>query len=228
MKVTITQPNGQTFTGCEHLKEWWPLFNKLGVMKGIIERQYDVSQGSYNGGVKASGGTHDGGGVWDMRQYDVETITLARNGGAAAYHRSPEEAGSIWWPDHTHAVLVGDPCNGPARYQVDAYKAGYDGLGYMGRSAKDSGPKTIKRDYIDGIAWMTAEIKRMDDDMAHIESISQSAANMIGKAIARELLDQTAKRPLIVHSALESVSDKALSKLARLTPPADGDRPDVG
>lgn len=154
--VTIKQPNGDTFRGCEHLAEWWPLFNRLAVKRGLVKQQVDVSQGSYNGTkVAASAGTHSGGGVWDSRQYSPGIIKLGREAGAAYWYRRYTPG---LWPAHGHGILIGCPCNGPARYQVDAYKAGYNGLGAGGRGGKDDGPRVTIRTYHQGIEWMREQL----------------------------------------------------------------------
>lgn len=100
-----------------------------------------ISQGSYNaGGVGASAGTHDGGGVVDGPAYDVaRKVRELRRVGFAAWHR-PAIPGL--WPDHWHAVLIGNRKLSPAaRAQVAAYLAGRNGLA-------DNGPDTGPRDYV--------------------------------------------------------------------------------
>lgn len=112
---------------------------------------YDLTltQGSYNaGGVEASAGTHDGGGVVDLAPWDhVDKVRELRRTGFAAWYR-PAIAGL--WPAHIHAVLIGNRNLSPAaRAQVGEYLAGYDGLAGDGR---DTGP----RDYLDHrFTWRT-------------------------------------------------------------------------
>ena len=151
-KVTIRQPNGATFTGCECLEAWWPVFTRLAVKQGLVKSQVDVAQGSYSTGVAASAGTHAGGGTVDLRQYTTPIVKLAREMGAAAWHRTVAQG---FDSAHCHLVLVGCPHNGPALYQVSAYLAGYNGLGYAGRKAKDDGPRGefVGRTYSQGITW---------------------------------------------------------------------------
>lgn len=91
-----------------------------------------VVQGSYNaGGVDASAGTHDGGGVVDLLPWDyVNKIRALRRIGFAAWYR-PEIPG-LWGP-HIHAVLIGNKKLAPvASRQVAAYLAGRDGLASNG------------------------------------------------------------------------------------------------
>lgn len=87
-----------------------------------------ITQGSYNtGGVAASAGTHDGGGVVDLMAWDAENkVKALRAVGFAAWFR-PTIPGL--WPAHIHAVLIGHPQLAPsAMRQVSDYLAGKDGL----------------------------------------------------------------------------------------------------
>lgn len=101
-----------------------------------------ITQGSYNdGGVAASGGTHDGGGVVDLAAYDYrKKVLVLRYLGFAAWYR-PElwKNGKRVWPAHIHAVQIGNRRLSPeAQRQVAAYKAGRDGLAANG---PDNGPR---------------------------------------------------------------------------------------
>jgi hypothetical protein len=87
-----------------------------------------ILQGSYNaGGVAASGGTHDGGGVVDLSAYDAQSkVHALRAVGFAAWYRAPLPG---VWGEHIHAVLIGnDKLSAQARSQVGAYYAHRDGL----------------------------------------------------------------------------------------------------
>jgi hypothetical protein len=67
---------------------------------------WTVYQGSYNTGVSASAGTHDGGGAVDLSPYNWEKrVRALRAVGFAAWHR-PALPGV--WGEHIHAILVGD------------------------------------------------------------------------------------------------------------------------
>lgn len=94
----------------------------------ILGRKIPVTQGSYNaGGVAASAGTHDGGGVVDCPAWQAdETVIALRAVGFAAWHR---HAIPGLWPEHIHAVLIGHGKLAPvAARQVQAYLARRDGL----------------------------------------------------------------------------------------------------
>lgn len=92
----------------------------------------NISQGSYNTGVGASAGTHDGGGALDL---SVRGMTPARidaalkalkDAGFAAWHR---HAIAGVWPEHIHAIAIGCKDLAPvAAHQVTAYLSGYDGM----------------------------------------------------------------------------------------------------
>ena len=66
----------------------------------------EIMQGSYNaGGVSASAGTHDGGGVIDVRagsDYKNKVLQMRKTGFAAWYR--PYRPGV--WPAHIHAVAI--------------------------------------------------------------------------------------------------------------------------
>jgi hypothetical protein len=106
---------------------------RLGYADGLT-----ITQGSYNaGGVAASSGTHDGGGVVDLAPFDhVAKVRELRRTGFAAWYR-PAIPGL--WPAHIHAVLIGNAKLAPsARRQVSAYLARRDGLAGNG---PDNGPR---------------------------------------------------------------------------------------
>lgn len=87
-----------------------------------------LTQGSYNaGGVAASAGTHDGGGVVDLKAWDWQNkVRALRAVGFAAWHR-PAITGL--WPEHIHAVLIGNAkLSDAARSQISDYVRGLDGL----------------------------------------------------------------------------------------------------
>ena len=99
--------------------------------------QLTIVQGSYNaGGVVASAGTHDGGGVVDLSANDWKRkVHALRSVGFAAWYR-PElwRSGRKVWGSHIHAVLVGNAkLSSGAEDQVTEYLAGYDGLAGSGR-----------------------------------------------------------------------------------------------
>lgn len=109
---------------------------------GTVRIEDKVVQGSYNVGVEASFGTHDGGGAADLSvrspvDFSIMTdeipllIDALRTAGFAAWLRRTDELypGS---PIHIHAIAVGDEEHSEAaRGQIDGefgYLRGYNGL----------------------------------------------------------------------------------------------------
>lgn len=103
---------------------------------------FGLTQGSYNaGGVAASAGTHDGGGVVDVSVYDDKMLKALRQVGFAAWHRTPAEG----FAHHIHAVAIGDKEMAPsAKDQVTSYFNGRNGLANNG---PDTAPASIGRPY---------------------------------------------------------------------------------
>lgn len=97
-----------------------------------------VTQGSYQAGQgdPKSAGTHDLGGVVDLRWCGhARCLRALREAGMAAWHRTPKQGP---WPDHVHAVVVGHPLLASiAEEQVDDYLARRNGLAHSGA---DDGP----------------------------------------------------------------------------------------
>lgn len=160
---------GWSFTSCPCVAEWWPLVQQMAVRRGLVRQKLDVSQGGYNvGGVSASAGTHDEGGVLDLRQYSEGVVRLLREAGSAAHHRKSPPFDS----DHTHLCLIGCPHlqGRPTAYrrypigaakQVESYLAGRDGLAMNG---PDTGPQVVPvRTWREGVAWMRSQLNPTAD-----------------------------------------------------------------
>jgi hypothetical protein len=102
-----------------------------------------LTQGSYNRGVSASAGTHDGGGVVDIDSSQFASTNAAlralRRAGFAAWLRTPSEGFSY----HIHACAIGDrEMAASARSQVVAYFRGRNGLA---NNKPDSAPASVGR-----------------------------------------------------------------------------------
>lgn len=94
----------------------------------------NLSQGSYNRGVSASAGTHDGGGVVDISSSSTTLVQALRRAGFAAWIRTPAQGFSY----HIHACAIGDrEMASGAKNQVQAYFNGRDGLA---RNGADTNP----------------------------------------------------------------------------------------
>ena len=98
----------------------------------LLGYELSITQGSYNaGGVSQSAGTHDKGGVVDLKAWDWENKCRAlRLSGFWAWRRRPEEGD---WPEHIHAALAGNIKLAPSAFrQVEAGRAGRNGLANNG------------------------------------------------------------------------------------------------
>lgn len=95
-----------------------------------------LTQGSYNaGGVAASAGTHDGGGVVDINVNSwssatrTKVVVALRKAGFAAWLRTPAQGFAY----HIHACAIGDKdMSSSAKNQVRAYFNGRNGLANNG------------------------------------------------------------------------------------------------
>lgn len=134
---------------CDCLIQWLPVFEREAQERGIITGQLQITQ--LVGTAAASAGTHKGG-AFDIWETDPRLVRLARKMGAPATWIRTKAQG---FTPHTHGVLRGCPHNEPARYQITAVDAGYNGLGKGGMGGKDDGsPKPPpKRTWVQGIAW---------------------------------------------------------------------------
>lgn len=95
----------------------------------------NLTQGSYNRGVSASAGTHDGGGVVDISvnawssATRTRVVVALRKAGFAAWLRTPAQGFSY----HIHACAIGDREIAPAAgRQVQSYFNGRNGLANNG------------------------------------------------------------------------------------------------
>lgn len=145
------QPQPYDLTTHDGRRVDWLTHAALTAVEQRLGYDLTVTQGSYNaGGVSASAGTHDGGGVVDLAAWDhVRKVRELRRVGFAAWYR-PAITGL--WPAHIHAVLIGNAKLAPsARAQVAAYLAGRDGLAGNG---PDTGPREFTAHRF---TWRTGE-----------------------------------------------------------------------
>lgn len=106
----------------------------LGVMNYLLRLDINggetsdmtMTQGSYSTGVSASGGTHDGGGVFDLTATNIDNrVKVGRKIGAPGWERFA----SSRWPHHGHFFVDGDPTkSAAAEDQEDEYHHRGDGL----------------------------------------------------------------------------------------------------
>lgn len=105
---------------------------------------FTVVQGSYRSGegAAASAGTHDRGGVIDLRTWNLpadiapeRAVRVLRESGLIAWYRTQAQG----FDPHIHAIDYGNPDLAPAAAgQVKAWEQGYNGLASYG---PDDGPR---------------------------------------------------------------------------------------
>lgn len=117
---------------------------KLRLAEARLGHTFVIVQGSWRGGsgATASAGTHDAGGVIDLRSWDIpatigttRAIRALREAGLIAWYRTQAQG----FDPHIHAIDHGNPDLHPsAAYQVAEWKAGRNGLASRG---PDDGPR---------------------------------------------------------------------------------------
>lgn len=102
----------------------------LETARALYGSNFPISQGSYNTGVAASAGTHDGGGCVDIGDVSTKLLKALKQAGFAAWIRTPNEGFSY----HTHACAIGDKeMAGIAKNQVTSFFNGRNGLSGNGK-----------------------------------------------------------------------------------------------
>lgn len=126
---TLTTPGRYPGAACTCITQIIPIVEALLIKRGVIKERLDFWQGSYCGGVAASAGTHNGGGVIDTKQATEAVAVAFRECGAAAWVRKPGAKYGNFTTPHVHAVIDGCPhlAAGAAK-QVRDYRAGRNGL----------------------------------------------------------------------------------------------------
>lgn len=177
---TASTPGYGEFRGhvaCDCLIKWLPVLERLLIAKGLIKQSIDILQ--LTGGYELSGGTHQAGGVFDLKQYDTRIVAVIREMGApATWLRNMLYADGSPGNTHTHGVLSGCPHNWPAAYQITAQARGYDGMGkgtvspyigVWGYGGKDPHPDpSTYRTWTQGIAWAESQLATLEDDLMSV------------------------------------------------------------
>lgn len=200
---------------CPCLAEWYPAYEAELQRRGILQPGQQVYIYQLIGGADASAGTHRSGGAADDNQTSEAATWVARQMGAdASWPRVPPA-----FTFHSHRVLRGCPHNGPARYQIDAVDAGFNGLGAGGRGGPDDGPRPLSgRTWREGIAWA----REQGDFMATDEALD--LLNRIirqGEAAKRR---DVHLREKIIKPLVELVSEHAGDAATRASVKRQADR----
>lgn len=119
---------------------------KLRHAESELNWKFTIVQGSYRGadGAAASAGTHDAGGVIDLRTWNLPStisgataVKFLREAGLIAWYRTPAQG----FDQHIHAIDYGNPeLSDDAADQVIDYEAGRNGLASNG---PDDGAKVL-------------------------------------------------------------------------------------
>jgi hypothetical protein len=163
--------------------------------ESIGGHEFVVTQGSYQdgGGDANSAGTHDLGGVVDLRWCGHrDCVRALRQAGMAAWHRTPAQGP---WVDHVHAVTIGHPLLADSAHrQVIAYLNGRNGLKNDGA---DDGPRL---DPIPRPVWPWPQENDMaltDEDAKKVAQAFLDAEIAADGRTVRKALRQASKAPEI-------------------------------
>jgi hypothetical protein len=204
--------------GCPCQAAWLPVFEVEARRRGLLVGPLPVSQ--LIGGDPRSGGTHVDGGAADFFPLTAITdigafVALAREMGADATFERLFNWDGHDGVHHVHSVLTGCPHNAPARYQIDAVRAGFNGLGAGGRGAPDTGPRPLSdRTWRQGIEWAK---QQEEDDMALSDAdkawIQKTVNDAVEAGFNKKLPNGRSLRAVVqLLAARAGVSDKARRK----------------
>jgi hypothetical protein len=142
-------------------------WNMIQAAENLAGFTFVITQGSYNKGVSASAGTHDGGGVIDIRARDLsprqrgKVVLAMRQVGFAAWLRTPLQSN---WPYHIHAVARGDRDLSPqALAQLRSYRNGRNGLKGNGPDDGPGGYYNMSWDLYRGLRQKAAKVSPGDN-----------------------------------------------------------------
>ncbi|WP_052337072.1 hypothetical protein [Nocardioides alkalitolerans] len=213
MAITPDTPGFTSYggrTACTCLAQWLPVLERLAQHRGILDGDLTITQ--MTGRAAASAGTHKEGGAVDWLETIRALVDLAREMGGASWIRL-RPAFDI---DHTHTVLNGCAHNGPARYQVTAYLAGFNGLGKGGRGGRETDEPRKLRTWREGITWAKAQLENTpteeDDDMSKYEDQLDEILTLTKRTDARVLTTQGAVEK--IHGLVAGVA-KAIPNMSR-------------
>ena len=189
--IYVTQPSGARFKACACIRDSWPTINKLARLKGYIRQQIDVTQGSYSTSVNASALTHAGGGVLDVMVTGAKLDTLLEECGIAAYERTEADGFS----PHSHILWIGCPhLHDQAAAQVTSWRNLRNGLRSNTLDRDKTRPSPI-RNWEQGLAWATAQLAQLEDDMAMTPTERAALVADIAEATRAKVFEQRMTGP---------------------------------
>ena len=144
---------------------------------------FHMMQGSHNeGGVAASGGTHDGGGVVDLSVPNGDwegAVTALRKIGFAAWVRNVDGYGQAGSGAHIHAVLMDNEQLSPqAQVQVNSYLNNDDGL--VGSRPDDSTREYVNNRFTWGDAQALSDQKAAREQRQGNGAAVRRAMKLVG------------------------------------------------
>jgi len=164
-----------------------------------VHHEFVVTQGSYQsgGGDENSAGTHDRGGVVDLRWCGHEECVRAlRLAGTTASHRNPQQGP---WPDHIHLVVIGHPDLAPAAArQVEAYLANPP-LNGLSDNGPDDGPRLNP---IPRPVWPWPK----EDDMAQYDQLLNGIDGKLDRIIDK--INASRDREVRTNALLRKIRDE--------------------
>jgi hypothetical protein len=170
--------------------------------EAIAGHQFTITQGSYQngGGEVNSAGTHDRGGVVDIRWCrHKKCVRALREAGMFAWHRTPEQGP---WVDHIHAGVIGHPLLASgAKAQELSYLRGRNGLKGDG---PDDGPRLNP---IPQPVWPYPP----EDDMAQYDSLLKGMDQKLDRLIDAQAKsrEREKKTNLLLRKLRAQVTDLA-------------------
>lgn len=176
-------------------------------MEERLGYELTIVQGSYNAGVGASAGTHDGGGAVDLLPYDWENkVRIGREIGFAMWHRSPFEGP---WVEHVHGILIGNAkMSSGARSQVEAYRVGLNGLATRRSDTFNWRPNPVQpyRYVSDSVVLISLSALRVD--FFNVLSGGTNLPSRRGRVVQR-LLNRKNNAELGVDGVIGPITQKA-------------------
>lgn len=185
------------------------MMNELDKLVGKIPLH--PTQGSYHDGP-LSAGTHNGGGAIDLSIHGLthdNILTVIKYANQIGFEAS-------WWRtfpewtqgDHIHMIATGAPdLNVVAANQITAVRAGFNGLGHLGRG----GPDRHKKLRTKGRTW--EKYKALQKTKGRAAGTAATAAAVASTVLATQpVTAPPAPKPAIVHPVKSPVQTVALGK----------------